>query len=153
MTRKSRISLNLMIELATFISLLGMIATGLVMRFILPLAGSDPLHRGWAVWGWGRHHWGNAHYFLSMAAVALLIVHWAIHWNWLCHVLHRRFHRADAGTVETEPVVRHGYGVIFAMVVLLAITTFFFAAARGLRTEVGADHDMPPSVKRLSNPS
>lgn len=152
MTRKNRISFNLLIELATFVSLLGMISTGLVMRFVLPLEGSDPLHRGWAVWGWGRHHWGNAHFYLSMAAAALLLVHWVIHWNWLCHMLHRRLHRPEEGIEEAPPVVRHIYGVIFTMAILLVISTFFLAAGRGLRTEVGAERDMPPNVKILSNP-
>ena len=152
MTRKNRISFDLLIELATFTTLLAMIATGLVLRFVLPIAESDPLHRGWAVWGWGRHHWGNAHFYLAVSAVALLLVHWAIHWNWLCHTIHRRFHRAEEGIEEAAPVVRHGYGVIFIMVVMLAIATFFIAAARGLRTEIGAERDMQPHVRQLTTP-
>lgn len=152
MTRKNRVSVNLLIELATFITLLGMIATGLVMKFVLPFADSDLLHRGWAVWGWGRHHWGNAHFYLAMSAVALLMVHWAIHWNWLCHTVYRRFHGPNDATEEAPPVVRHGYGVIFVMVVILVISGFFIAAGRGLRTEVGAQRDMPPHAKQLSSP-
>jgi len=152
MTRKNRVSVNLLIELATFVTLLAMIATGLVMKFLLPFEDSDPLHRGWAVWGWGRHSWGNAHFYLAMSAVTLFLVHWAIHWEWFCHMVHRRIHRPDDATEEAPPVVRHGYGVILVMVVVLAVAGFFIAAARGLRTEVGAERDMPPHASQLSTP-
>ncbi|MCY2953523.1 MAG: DUF4405 domain-containing protein [Planctomycetota bacterium] len=73
-----RNTLNFLIDLVSGLVLLGMIVTGLVMRFVLP-PGSG---RARALWTWGRHDWGDVHFWLAVGAGALLLVHVALHWQW-----------------------------------------------------------------------
>ncbi|MEX1230667.1 MAG: DUF4405 domain-containing protein [Planctomycetaceae bacterium] len=82
-----RISLNLIVDLAAAILLLGMIATGYILRFPLP-PGTNKSH---SLWGVTRHGWGSLHFWISAALLGVLLVHVILHWHWLVSVVSKRF--------------------------------------------------------------
>ena len=76
--------LNFAIDLVTFVVFLGLLDTGLLLRYVLP-PGSG--HNGIGVLGLTRHEWGAVHFWLSVFTVALIGVHIALHWRWICSIL------------------------------------------------------------------
>lgn len=91
-----RNTLNFLIDAVSALVVLGITATGLAVRFVLP-PGSG---RGKVLWGWDRHEWGEVHFWLAVAAGVLLLVHVALHWQWICVTTVRLFRRGGA---------EHGY--------------------------------------------
>ena len=90
MKRSSLISL---IDVLAFISFLFLIATGLLLEFVLP-AGSGGLesHGGGRgagnrlvtlVWGLTRHEWGTIHFWVSITFLIVMGLHLFIHWRWI----------------------------------------------------------------------
>ncbi len=87
-----RSSLNFIIDLASFINLLTLICTGIIMKYILP-PGSGGC--GWGfrggrgpgqireLWSMTRHEWGNIHFYLAILFIILMTVHIILHWTWL----------------------------------------------------------------------
>ncbi len=74
-----------------------MISTGLILKFILP-PGSGRMEMVLGSRGRGhqtidlfvgltRHEWGTIHFYISLGFLALLIVHLALHWNWIVCML------------------------------------------------------------------
>ena len=84
-----RNTLNFLVDLISALVLLGIIATGLVVRFVLP-PGSG---HGRVLWGLDRHEWGDVHFWVAVAAGVLLLVHVALHWQWVCLTAVRLFRR------------------------------------------------------------
>ena len=79
-----RNTLNYLIDLASLVVVLSMVGTGLVMRFVLPPGtGGRYGGGGLRLWGLGRHDWGGVHFWLAVALGCLLIVHVALHWEWV----------------------------------------------------------------------
>ncbi len=76
----TRNMLNFLIDLVTATVMVGMVATGLLIHFVLP-AGSGSRR---FVWGLARHDWGEVHFWLAMAAIAIVALHLALHWQWVC---------------------------------------------------------------------
>ena len=87
-----RSSLNFIVDLVSFIDLLGIVFTGLIMEYILPPGtggrGRD-FHGGQGreqikdLWSMTRHEWGDIHFGLAVLFVALMIVHIILHWSWI----------------------------------------------------------------------
>lgn len=75
-----RTSLNFLVDVVAFLFMLGMIATGLIVRFALPPGTGGR----WTIWGMGRHDWGDLHYYLAIGLLVLLLLHLALHWAWTC---------------------------------------------------------------------
>ncbi|HPF37938.1 MAG TPA: DUF4405 domain-containing protein [Phycisphaerae bacterium] len=75
-----RSTLNFVVDFVAFLVMLGMIATGLVVRYALPPGTGGRL----AIWEMGRHDWGDLHYYLAIALLVLLLLHLALHWAWTC---------------------------------------------------------------------
>jgi len=88
----NRSSLNFIIDLVSFINLLGLVFTGFIMKYILP-PGTGGLGRGFRggrggehiknLWSLSRHEWGNVHFWLAGLFIALMIVHIILHWGWI----------------------------------------------------------------------
>jgi hypothetical protein len=112
-----RNALNFVIDLSTALMMAGMIATGLLVRFVLPPGSGSTRF----VWGLGRHDWGDVHFWLAVAAGAVVLVHVAMHWQWVC-VTARRLLPARGGRLAPPPppapLARNAAGA--ALVVLLA---------------------------------
>jgi len=89
--------MNFILDLASFLNLLGLTITGLIMKYILPpgTSGMGRTLRGGSgrgvqaqeLWSMTRHEWGSIHFYLAMAFVVLMIIHIILHWTWIkCYV-------------------------------------------------------------------
>jgi len=124
-----RNTLNFVIDLVSFAVMLGLILTGIVMKFVLP-PGTGGRYGGARseLWGMGRHDWGAVHFWLAVGVLALLILHVALHWNWVTGTLRRLFRpEAPAGGA----LGRNLYGIGFLLVCLLVIGGFWWIADAG----------------------
>ena len=77
---------NFALDCLVALAALGLIGTGIVIRFALP-PGSG---RQRFLWGLSRHQWGDVHFWLAVAAVFILVVHVAIHWTWVVSIVASR---------------------------------------------------------------
>jgi hypothetical protein len=82
----NRALVNIVIDLVSALLFLAMLATGYLLRFPLP-PGSNKLY---SVWGLSRHEWGDIHFWISLALIVSMIVHLALHWNWVVTVIGKR---------------------------------------------------------------
>jgi len=88
-----RSSLNFVVDLAAILNLLGLIFTGLTMKYILPPGTGGRgriLHGGGQgrehikdLWSMTRHEWGSIHFYLAVLFIALMLVHIILHWAWI----------------------------------------------------------------------
>jgi len=103
-----RSHLNFLVDAVAFAMFLFMVATGVIMEFLLPSGGGHST----TIWGLDRHVWGDVHFWMAVVFLTALAVHVYLHWNWIVSVLRGR-PREGSGT-------RVGLGV-FGLVALLAI--------------------------------
>lgn len=82
----NRTVVNIIIDLIATVLFLGMLATGYLLRFPLP-PGSNKSH---VLWGLSRHEWGDIHFWISVGLILVLVVHLALHWNWVVTVIGKR---------------------------------------------------------------
>ncbi len=86
MTMK-RTSVNLWLDVVSLLVMLSLVVTGGLMYFVLP-PGTGHTH---FLFGLGRHDFGQVHFYLAVAAVVLMALHVALHWNWVCCVIGKAF--------------------------------------------------------------
>jgi len=130
--------LNWLIDLVLFLSVLGLLLTGLLMEFILP-----PGSRGDAVWSLSRHAWGDIHFWFAVAMIAIAVLHVVLHWGWVCTAAMKLLNRT---AVAPKRMQRHVAGAT-VVVALLLIVGGFFAAASSAKT-IEPRGDGPGSVQR-----
>ena len=87
-----RTMLNFIIDLASFIVLLGLAMTGYIIKFVLPPGtggrgreltsgrGREEIEQ---LWSMTRHEWGDIHFYLAVGFVALMVAHIILHWSWI----------------------------------------------------------------------
>lgn len=73
--------LHLIVDAGLFLSVLGLVLTGLLMTWVLP-----PGSRAASVWSWTRHEWGDVHFWLAMTMLGIALLHVALNWGWVCSV-------------------------------------------------------------------
>jgi hypothetical protein len=102
--------MNFLIDVLTFLVFFAMFWIGLLIHYVLPPSGG----RGHALtlWGMDRHDYGNAHFYLALAMVALIIVHLWLHWPWVCSILSNLF-----GASQPKRIRRTLYGTILLLVI------------------------------------
>jgi hypothetical protein len=122
-----RSALNFVVDLVTLLAILVMIATGLIIRFVLPPgSGGHQGEGGLVLWSLGRHDWGDVHFWTSVAFGALLVVHVALHWSWVCTMVRGFVCRTDRGV---HPARRQSiYGVGFLLLLALMFGGFTWYA-------------------------
>jgi len=103
-----RSNLNFLVDAAAFALFVFLVATGIIMEFLLP-AGSG---HSTTLWGLDRHQWGNIHFWISVGFLTSLALHVYLHWKWIVSVLRGR-PRDGTGA-------RVGLGIL-GLVALLAI--------------------------------
>jgi len=107
----NRTLVNIIIDLVAALLFLGMIATGYLLRFPLP-PGSNKTH---VLWGLGRHQWGDVHFWISVGLLLTLLVHLALHWNWIVTVIGKR---CGAARDKSFSLVRSAAWTVAVLVVL-----------------------------------
>ncbi|HKQ47218.1 MAG TPA: DUF4405 domain-containing protein [Phycisphaerae bacterium] len=123
-----RATLNLIIDVISFAILASMIATGLLVRFVLPPGSRGG--RGLSLWNLDRHDWGDIHFGLAASLIGVLLIHLALHWSWVCQVARIAFGAPAHAPVSSVGVRRTviGLGVVAGLTVLIAALLFFASA-------------------------
>lgn len=85
MTPMKRAPLNLLIDAVAAGLILGMLATGYVIRYPLPRGTHSYLR----LWGMDRHQFGEIHFWISVALLAVLMLHLVLHWQWVVSMVKR----------------------------------------------------------------
>jgi len=84
-----RTTLNFTIALISFVDLLCMVITGMIMMYVLPPGTGGGGFRGGRGEGaklllsLGRHQWGKIHYCLALVFIVLMTAHVLLHWEWI----------------------------------------------------------------------
>ncbi len=131
-----RSTLNFIVDALALLAIFVMVATGLIIRFILPPGtGGGHGEGGLLLWGLGRHDWGDVHFWTSVALSVLLIIHVALHWSWVCAMVQRFLGCAD--TDQHGAGRRNAYGIGFLLVVALIFGGFTWYAGTAV-TQVNA---------------
>ena len=80
--RLSRTDWKYLVDTLMFLSLLGIVAIGLLMAFVIP-EGPAELGRSKYFLGLHRHQWGDIHLALSLAFSAFAVIHILLAWSWI----------------------------------------------------------------------
>jgi hypothetical protein len=87
-------------DLVIALTFLAMIATGSILRWVLPPgSGGGGAHAGAGLgrgfrggrgpltvqsfWDMTRHEWGDVHFWIAIALVGMVLLHLALHWGWI----------------------------------------------------------------------
>jgi hypothetical protein len=130
----ARATLNFLIDAATFIVMLSMASTGVLLRFVLPPGSGERR----AVWDLTRHEWGDVHFWLAAALGGFVLVHLALHWGWVCGFVSRRFRATDAPTRPTSGLRRNLLGLAAVAVIVFLVGGFVWAAQQVVVEREGA---------------
>jgi hypothetical protein len=107
--------------------MLGMVATGITIRFTLPPGSGRTL----GVWGLTRHQWGDLHFWLALAAVAIVVLHLALHWTWVVCVVRRSIVGASQGFPSAR--LRAVAAVATVLIVCSAVAGFWWSAVQSIQ--------------------
>jgi len=117
--------LNYAVDFITLLLILAMIGTGVVIRYVLPPGSGG--HGGgerWLLWGLDRHDWGGLHFWLAVGLSAVMLLHVALHWKWICGVTRRWIGRLRDG--GNRLARRTAYGLAFFVLVTLLLAGFVY---------------------------
>jgi hypothetical protein len=118
--------LNIIIDTLAAAVMLGMIATGIILRFTLPPGSGRVL----SLWGMTRHQWGDLHFWLALAAVAIVVLHLALHWTWVVSVVRRWLVGATPGLPSAR--LRAVAAVATVLIVCSAVAGFWWSSVQSL---------------------
>lgn len=122
----ARSTLNFIIDAVTFLIMLAMVATGLLMRFVLPPGSGERL----SLWLGTRHDWGEVHFWLAVGLAALLLLHLALHWSWVCGLVASWLRRPHTPAHPPHPLRRNLLGTAILAVVVAVVGGFVWIAQR-----------------------
>jgi NADH:ubiquinone oxidoreductase subunit 5 (subunit L)/multisubunit Na+/H+ antiporter MnhA subunit len=74
-----RRTFDLVLDCLMALLVLGLVGTGIVIRFALPPGSGESRF----LWGLHRHQWGDVHFWLALAAGVSMLLHVATHWSWV----------------------------------------------------------------------
>jgi len=144
-------TLNFIVDLATLLAILVMVGTGLIMKFTLPPGSGS---RGLVLWSMTRHEWGDVHFWASVALAALLVLHVALHWAWVCGTIRRLVNGPSVHRGAARGRLDNVYGIAFFVLVAAAATALVFTANAGVaRSETAAqEHEREHESARQVSP-
>ncbi|GMV96218.1 MAG: hypothetical protein AMXMBFR83_05860 [Phycisphaerae bacterium] len=121
-----RSTLNFIVDGLSLIVMLGLAWTGVVMRFLLP-PGTGGRGGGLrlTLWGWGRHDWGNIHFWMAIAIAALLLIHVVLHWTWLYRMARQTAGEDGGGSGRSGRGIAWGVALLALVAAGLAGTAVF----------------------------
>ena len=101
-----RSSLNLLIDLLSFLLLMGLVFTGVIIKYVMPPGTGGlarELHSGAGrehikeFVSLSRHQWGYIHFCISIVFVVLMLIHIILHWSCI-----KAYFRVMFGLKKTE---------------------------------------------------
>ena len=112
-----RNTLNFWIDLISFLVMFGLTWTGLLIHYVLP-PGTGGRHgeQSLALWGLGRHDYGDIHFYLALTLMGLMVIHVWLHWSWICAVMNKLL-----GMKSTSSARRATYGIV-SLVLIVTLT-------------------------------
>lgn len=87
----TKVMMNMVVNTLSFLVCLGMVVTGLILKFVLPPGSgrAEMLFRGGRnktielYMGLTRHEWGNIHFIVVLVFLSFLSLHLILHWPWI----------------------------------------------------------------------
>ncbi len=125
--------LNWIVDTAAALLLLGMVATGWILRFPLP----PGTHRTHDLWGISRHDWGALHSWISIGLLVVVSVHLVLHWRW---IVSSTLKWISAGSAAAAPARA---GRLAAAVLVGAWLLFAWLVQTGVRPLPEPRHELP----------
>ncbi|NMB76563.1 MAG: DUF4405 domain-containing protein [Myxococcales bacterium] len=119
---------NFWLDLVSLLVMLGLALTGGLIHFVLPAGTGHHYH----LLGWSRHDYGQLHFYLAVAAVALLFLHIVLHWNWICCVIAKA-----CGGASPSSRGRLAAGVALIVATLLVLVGGLWWASSGVQKTAG----------------
>ncbi len=127
----TRNALNFLVDVLSVLLFLWLLTTGTILRFILP-PGSGPRTLG----GLRRHDWGSVHFWSAVGLVSILVVHVALHWQWVCTNILRYGSLGRSTGARGSKFARNAAGVVFLLVVAAWLIVFAFAGRHSVQGPV-----------------
>ena len=112
-----------------------LLATGLLIAVVLPPGARGG--GGATVWGWGRHDFGDLHYWVALVMIALATLHVALNWTWVCSVCLKLARR---GSKAPSALARNIAGAV-GVLLIVAVIGGFLALAAASRVEGERGHE------------
>ena len=87
-----KITRSFIVDCAGFISFLGLVTTGSVIKYVLPPGSGGrgrAMHDGRggehikSLLSLGRHDWGEIHFCFAVAFATLIVIHIILHFDWI----------------------------------------------------------------------
>lgn len=129
--------LNFVIDAAALLVMLAMVATGFLLKWILPPGSRGG--QGLQLWGLTRHDWGDVHFWLAIALLVLALVHVALHWAWVCALVARWLGWLTPGSSPITDAKLWLFGIGFLLACALLVAGFLWAARA--QTEAGTGNE------------
>jgi hypothetical protein len=119
-----RTDLNIIIDLAAAILFSSMIGTGYILHFPLQPGTNKTL----LLWSFTRHEWGGFHFWMSIGFLLTILVHVAVHWQWIVNIIAQRYPTKSHIKASLLP----GY-VRFSILGVLTFGLFAWSTHNGVR--------------------
>jgi mono/diheme cytochrome c family protein len=114
---------NFYIDLIAASLMIGMAATGYILRFPLPPGSNKSL----TLWTLTRHQWGDVHFWISLTLLAVILLHLVLHWQWVVVTVRRKVSAAKAA-----PGSAWLGGLLTSLALVAGMALFAWAAHHGV---------------------
>jgi hypothetical protein len=82
----NRSTTNFIVDAVALAAMMLLGATGALIRYVLP-PGSGHFSR---LWGMDRHEWGHIHFWIAVALLCAVALHFVLHWQWIISMIRGR---------------------------------------------------------------
>ena len=135
--------LNFFVDLAISLIAFCLVTTGLILRYVLPPGTGGRFQ----VLGWGRHDWGEFHFWLAVGIGMLVLAHLALHWSWVCSIFGRMIHPAGGSSTSSSGWARNLYGCVAIVLIVVLVSGLVWLARASIVESRGGGmgaHDEHP---------